>query len=87
MVRDLPIDLRISFLENKPNPVGVLGSKATGEPPLLLSNSILLAIKHAIASSRSESGVQGHFPLAVPASPDAIQQACLTEASSMKITT
>ena len=85
MVKDIPIDFRISFLENKPNPNGVLGSKATGEPPLLLSNSILLAIKQAIASSRKESGVEGHFTLAVPALPDIVQQACLIEFNSLKL--
>jgi xanthine dehydrogenase/oxidase len=85
MIKDLPIDLRISFLENKPNPIGVLGSKAIGEPPLLLSNSILLAIKQAIAASRKESDVHGNFPLAVPALPDVIQQACLIEPISLKL--
>jgi xanthine dehydrogenase/oxidase len=86
MVKDIPIDFRISFLENKPNPVGILGSKAVGEPPLLLSNSILLALKQAIGSARKDNGsTERHFTLSVPAVPDAIRKECLINLDSMKL--
>jgi len=44
-VKDIPIDFRVALLKNTKNPAGVLSSKAVGEPPLLLSTSVFLAVK------------------------------------------
>ncbi|KAJ8967052.1 hypothetical protein NQ317_000044 [Molorchus minor] len=52
---DIPINFRIKFPENNPNPVGVLHSKAVGEPPMCLSCSLPLAIRHALASASKEA--------------------------------
>lgn len=84
LVKDIPVDFRITFLENKPNEVGVLGSKAVGEPPLLLSSSILFALREAINSAREDKGVRGHFKLDLPATPETVQQACLVDSSLFK---
>lgn len=85
MAKDIPMDFRIKFVENKPNPLGILGSKATGEPPLILSNSVLFAIRDAIDASRKERGVNGHFKLDLPASIDKVQQACLVKPSEFTL--
>ncbi|KAK9891879.1 hypothetical protein WA026_017364 [Henosepilachna vigintioctopunctata] len=53
--KDIPIDFRIKFPKNNPNPAGVLQSKAVGEPPLCLSVSVPLAIRHAVASARADA--------------------------------
>lgn len=82
--RDIPVDFRIKFLENRPNPLGVLGSKAVGEPPLVLSNSVLYALRQAIASARQDRGQTGHFRLDLPASIDCVQEACLINPSEFK---
>jgi xanthine dehydrogenase/oxidase len=50
--RDIPIDLRVTLLKNSSNPMGVLNSKASGEPPLALSCAALFAAKHAIMEAR-----------------------------------
>lgn len=52
-IKDIPIDFRIKF-PRKLNPVGVLKSKATGEPPFCLAVSIPLAIRQAVADIRQE---------------------------------
>ncbi|CAG9767287.1 unnamed protein product [Ceutorhynchus assimilis] len=52
--KDIPVDFRVKFPKNCPNAVGVLKSKAVGEPPLCLAASIPLAIKQAVAPARSE---------------------------------
>ncbi|CAH0562394.1 unnamed protein product [Brassicogethes aeneus] len=52
--KDLPINFRVKFPKNNPNKVGVLKSKATGEPPLCLAFAVPLAIRQAIASVKSE---------------------------------
>jgi xanthine dehydrogenase/oxidase len=77
--KDIPIDFRISFVKNKPNPLGYFGSKAIGEPPLHLSNSIVFALKHAISSARQDRGVHGYFKLEVPITIDKVQEACLLD--------
>ena len=41
------------MLQHSPNPKGVLGSKASGEPSLLLTTSILYALRDAVESARS----------------------------------
>ena len=42
--KDIPVDFRITFQQNNPNPLGVLGSKAVGEPPLCLTPSVAFAV-------------------------------------------
>ncbi|KAJ0176278.1 hypothetical protein K1T71_008452 [Dendrolimus kikuchii] len=54
--RDIPEDFRISFLRNSPNPVGVLRSKATGEPSLTLATVVTHALHDAILEARKEFG-------------------------------
>ena len=40
------------FLQDSPNPKGVMSSKASGEPSLLLTTSVLYALRHAIVAAR-----------------------------------
>ncbi|XP_050507821.1 xanthine dehydrogenase isoform X1 [Diabrotica virgifera virgifera] len=53
--KDIPQKFNVKFAENSPNPVGVLKSKAVAEPPLCLTVSVPLAIRHALASARQNS--------------------------------
>lgn len=48
-IADTPRRFKVDFLEAD-NPVGVKGSKAVGEPPLLLGVSTFAAVKNALAS-------------------------------------
>ena len=49
-VTDVPADFRVEFLDNPLNTENICGSKAVGEPPLLLAVSVWAAIKQALAS-------------------------------------
>ncbi len=53
---DVPIDFRVSLLQDTPNPLAVHSSKAVGEPPLFLSASVFFAIQQAVVAARDESG-------------------------------
>ncbi|OWR49607.1 aldehyde oxidase 2 [Danaus plexippus plexippus] len=53
---DIPIDFRITFKRNSYNNNGVLRSKATGEPALVLSVVVALALHDAILEARKEYG-------------------------------
>ena len=59
---DMPKRLLVSLLQNVPNPTVVGRSKAVGEPPLMLSLSVWLAIKDAI-SSMADHAIEPEFSL------------------------
>ena len=58
------------------DPRGIQSSKATGEPPLVLANSVFFSIKQAVSEARKESGMTGNFTFDSPATVQRIQQAC-----------
>lgn len=68
-VNDCPDDLRVELFENHNYEETILRSKAVGEPPLLLSFSVFLAIRDAIASV---ADYQHNPPLHSPATPERI---------------
>ena len=47
---ELPEEFHVALLENAADPDVVLGSKAVGEPPLMLAFSVREAIRDAIAA-------------------------------------
>lgn len=78
MAQDIPGVLNVTLLRNKYNESGILGSKAVGEPPYVVANSVYFALKMAVTSSRVDAGAgAGHFDMEVPATVDVRQQACL----------
>ena len=58
------------------DPHGIQSSKTTGEPPLVLANSVFFAIKQAVTEARKEVGLTGPFTFDSPATVPRIQQAC-----------
>merc|ERR1719206_924219 len=65
--KDIPQDFRVTMLKNARNPMGVLSSKATGEPALLLGISVLFAIWDALNEYKKDSGQSGWWQLNGPA--------------------
>lgn len=59
--KDIPIDFRITFLQKSTNPVGVLRSKATGEPAVCMSIVVLHALRDALDSARKDGGIKGEW--------------------------
>ncbi|XP_033104999.1 xanthine dehydrogenase/oxidase-like [Anneissia japonica] len=76
---DIPVEFNVSLLAGVPNDSAVCSSKAIGEPPLFLASSVFYAIKDAIASARSDAGVDGIFRLDSPATAEVIRMACVDE--------
>ncbi|XP_075976602.1 uncharacterized protein LOC142976904 isoform X2 [Anticarsia gemmatalis] len=54
--KDIPEDFRVKFRPNAFNPAGVLRSKATGEPALVLAVVVTHALHDAILEARKEYG-------------------------------
>ncbi len=71
-VNDCPEDLRVDLYANSNHEDTILRSKAVGEPPLLLSFSVFLAIRDAIASVAAYTK---NPPLDAPATPEKILHA------------
>ncbi|XP_041366429.1 xanthine dehydrogenase-like [Gigantopelta aegis] len=83
MGKDIPISFNIKFLKNAPNPLGVLRSKAVGEPPLCMSCSALFGLKHAMEAARRDISKDVFFALNAPATVEAVQLQCLVDPSQM----
>jgi xanthine dehydrogenase/oxidase len=76
--KDIPEDLRVTMLKNAPNPLGVLSSKATGEPPLCMSSCVLFAMRNAIDSARADAGNTDYYPIDPPITPEEIVRLSLS---------
>jgi len=71
-ISDAPADFRVSFFKNATQPTVIHGSKAVGEPPLMLAISVREAIRDAVASYR---GATEEVELASPAGCEAVYRA------------
>ncbi|OQV23093.1 Xanthine dehydrogenase [Hypsibius exemplaris] len=75
MAKDIPIDFRVAFLPNAPNPSGVLRSKLVGEPPLCMTSSVVFALRNAIAANLAEVNKDDvWFHVATPMTVERVQQ-------------
>jgi xanthine dehydrogenase large subunit len=70
-IGDIPLDLRVEFLAHATQPNNIYGTKAVGEPPLMLAISVREAIRDAVAAF----GNGGQVALASPATGEAIYRA------------
>jgi xanthine dehydrogenase molybdopterin binding subunit/xanthine dehydrogenase small subunit len=69
---DAPADFRVSFFKNATQPTVIHGSKAVGEPPLMLAISVREAIRDAVSFFREK---EGEIALASPAGCEAVFRA------------
>ncbi len=69
---DQPTDFRVQLLENAPQHDVIHGSKAVGEPPLMLALSAVAALRHAVSSFGTEGTP---VELGIPCTPEAVLMA------------
>jgi len=66
--QDVPLEFNVEFFprafEN-----GVVSSKASGEPPLVLSSSVFCALRQAVTAGREQMGKKGFFRMDAPCTP------------------
>jgi xanthine dehydrogenase large subunit len=82
-VADMPIDLRVTLVENRKNPEDtVFHSKAVGEPPFMLGIAAWCAIKDAVASL-GDYRLQPNID--APATPERVLWGCEQMRRSMAV--
>lgn len=81
LLLDIPSVLNVTLLKNDYNIDGILGSKAVGEPPYVIANSIYFAMKMAISSARRDAGVGAFVQMEVPTTIGVRQTASLVNKS------
>lgn len=69
---DVPADFRVALYPNSNREETIYRSKAVGEPPIMLANSVFCALADAIHALDPSKPV----PLDAPATPEAILRAC-----------
>lgn len=69
---DVPADFRVALYPNANREETIYRSKAVGEPPIMLANSVFCALADAIHALEPSQPV----PLNAPATPEAILRAC-----------
>ncbi len=81
-VQDTPRVFNADLIFNEDNTQNIRGSKASGEPPLLLSISVWTAIRDAVMSARKNSvaGESQLVPLAIPATAERVLRGLSPEA-------
>ncbi|XP_055537408.1 xanthine dehydrogenase/oxidase-like [Wyeomyia smithii] len=71
--KDIPVDFRIRFMQNSSNQTGVLRSKATGEPAMNMTISVIFALRYALLSARKDAGLPAEWiSLGAPSTPDQV---------------
>lgn len=75
-VRSIPRKFNVTLMKNHDVVRTIYSSKGVGEPPYLLSASVLYAIKDAVTAARAQIGLKGHFKLDSPATVERIKTAC-----------
>jgi len=84
--KDIPLEFNVSLLKDNPNVEGILGSKATAEPPMILSNTVHFALRRCIELARLDNGLSkkeaGTFVMDVPATAERVVAAIGTVAAN-----
>ncbi|RZF35328.1 hypothetical protein LSTR_LSTR003768 [Laodelphax striatellus] len=83
---DIPVDFRVALTKKTDTPAAIFGSKAVGEPPLLLSASFLIAFRNALESARKDAGVKEEwFDIKPPLTPEFTFQYCANSIKQYRI--
>ncbi|XP_055703921.1 aldehyde oxidase 3-like [Phlebotomus papatasi] len=54
--KDIPVDFRVTLLQNSTNPLGVLRSKICSEPAVTMAVVVVSALRKALESARKDAG-------------------------------
>ncbi|XP_046579119.1 xanthine dehydrogenase/oxidase-like [Haliotis rubra] len=77
LAKDVPIDWRIKLLADARNPLGIRGSKASGEPPIVLSSGVFYSLKQAMEAAHLDNTGSSEFqPSVAPLTVERLRLGC-----------
>jgi xanthine dehydrogenase/oxidase len=84
---DVPYTLNTTMLPNAPNPLGVMGSKGSGEPGVCLGTATVRALEEAVNArvQQVNPSAARYVTMSAPFTVERIQQACNIQVSQMVI--
>lgn len=82
---NVPVRFNVSFLQDSPFLMGVMRSKALGEPPMILSRGVLSATRKAVLSARADREITATLPYYAPFTIDRILTACGVQSSDFTL--
>lgn len=75
-IGEAPLDFRVALLQHAPAEGVIYGSKAVGEPPLMLGIGVVSALRHAVAAfAPQHPSAVVPTPLTMPCTPEAVLRA------------
>ncbi|WAQ98033.1 XDH-like protein [Mya arenaria] len=75
-VTSTPRTFNVTLMKNPDIKTTIYSSKSVGEPPLILSMSVIAAIKHAVEAARAQNGQVGYFRMDSPSTVQRIAELC-----------
>jgi xanthine dehydrogenase/oxidase len=82
-IDDIPRNFNITLVNASENSQAIHSSRGVGEPPLLLSASVVFALRDAVAAARKDYGKDEFFQLNLPLTAERIRMACADEITEL----
>jgi xanthine dehydrogenase molybdopterin-binding subunit B len=76
LMTDIPLHFNVEFMRGIDKGKGILSSKASGEPPLVLSTSVYAAVTNAVAAARKGAGLRPRTTYHAPITVEQVAMAC-----------
>jgi len=73
---DIPLRFNVEFMRGIDKGKGILSSKASGEPPLVLATSVYSAIVQAVGAARKDAGLPARCDFNAPITVEKVALAC-----------
>jgi xanthine dehydrogenase/oxidase len=73
---DIPRNFGVTLVNASENSQAIHSSRGVGEPPLLLSASVVFALRDAVAAARKDYGKNEFFQMNLPLTAERIRMAC-----------
>lgn len=75
-VDDIPREFNVTLVNASENSHAIHSSRGIGEPPILLSSSVVFALRAAISAAREQNGHKEFFEMHLPVTSERVRMAC-----------
>jgi xanthine dehydrogenase/oxidase len=75
-VDDIPRDFNVTLVNASDNSHAIHSSRGIGEPPILLSSSVVFALRAAVSAAREQNGYREFHEMHLPYTSERVRMAC-----------